>query len=149
MSRPTWSALMFDLAHQWARRGTCPRLRAGVVFVNRDWQVIASGYNGAPRKMAHCDDVGCLMVDGHCTRTLHAEWNGIIQAARIGVSIHETRVFLTARPCQVCTKMLIQAGISGIDYWAAYSTDLIADQVETMLAAAGIPLRGPYQENAS
>lgn len=146
MSRPTWTQTMFDIAHVWARRGTCPRLLVGAVFADRDWQVIASGYNGAPRKLAHCTDAGCLMVDGHCQRALHAEHNGIIQAGRIGVSLKGTRVFLTHRPCQVCVKMLIQTGVSTVDYWAPYNTDAQADQVEVMLAAAGIPLRGPHQE---
>lgn len=148
MSRPTWSATMFDLAHVWAQRGTCDRLRAGCVFVNRDHLVVAAGYNGSLRKQPHCDDVGHLMdPEGrHCVRTLHSEWNGIIQAARMGVSLVGTRVFITARPCAICTKMLIQAGVSEVHYAAAYNTDAIADQVETMLAAAGIPLRGPHLE---
>jgi dCMP deaminase len=146
VSRPNWAASMFAVAQVWAARGTCDRLRAGCVFVNRDHQIVAAGYNGAPRKQPHCDDVGHLLVDGHCVRTLHAEWNGIIQAARVGVSLKDTRAFITARPCQVCTKMLIQVGVSQIDYLAPYSTDAIADQVEQMLAAAGIPLRGPHQE---
>jgi dCMP deaminase len=149
MSRPTWSDTYFALAHVWAQRGTCDRLRAGCVFVNRDHLVVAAGYNGSLRKQPHCDDVGHLMVDGHCVRTLHSEWNAIIQAARTGVSLEGTRAYITARPCQICTKMMIQAGVSQIDYWAPYNTDAQADQVETMLAAAGIPLRGPHQETPS
>lgn len=146
MPRPSWSATMFAHAVTWAARSTCPRLPVGCVFVNPDWTIATSGFNGAPRKMTHCTEAGCLMVEGHCARALHAEMNGILQAAREGRSLVSTRLFVTHRPCQVCTKMLIQVGVSQIDFLEPYNTDALADQVETMLAAAGIPLRGPHQE---
>lgn len=149
MTRPTWSYTMFAHALTWAARGTCPRLQVGCVFVDAAWQVRSSGYNGAPRKLPHCIDVGCLMVDGHCQRSIHAEANGILTAARLGISLYGTRVFLTHRPCQVCAKLLVQVGVTAVDFLEPYSTDAQADQVETMLAAAGIPLRGPHQEQAS
>lgn len=142
--RPTWTETAFALAQTWALRGTCPRLQAGVVFMDRKWHPIAAGYNGAVRKQEHCTEVGCLMVAGHCTRALHAEQNGIIQAARQGTSIVDSLVFLTARPCQVCAKMLIQVGVAGIHYWAPYNTDQVDTYVEELFKKADVPLRGPY-----
>lgn len=115
--------------------------------MTEDWHVLASGYNGAPRGMEHCTDVGCLMVDGHCVRTLHSEWNMINQAAFVGVtSLKGTSIYLTARPCQTCTKQLVQLKVKDIHYWKAYNTDGIKDQVEMMLEHAGIPIFGPYEK---
>jgi dCMP deaminase len=135
---------MFALALTWARRSTCDRLRAGAVAANDQWQVVAAGYNGAPRGFPHCDEVGHLIVDGHCQRTLHAEWNLIIQAARVGVALQGTRIFVTARPCQICAKMLVQAGVSEVHYWRAYNTDGDPTLTEEVFQRAGVPLVGPY-----
>lgn len=85
------------------------------------------------------------MVDGHCERTLHSEWNMIDQAAYVGVSLKGTSIYLTARPCQKCTKHLVQLRVKEIHYWAPYNTDGIKDQVEVMLEHAGIPILGPYK----
>ena len=74
-----------DIAFTVAQRSTCDRAHVGAVLV-RDRRMLTTGYNGAPAGLPHCDDVGHLMVDGHCVRTLHAEQNAIIQAALHGVS---------------------------------------------------------------
>jgi dCMP deaminase len=85
------------------------------------------------------------MVDDHCLRTLHAEHNMICQAAYEGVSLRNSTIYLTARPCQVCTKLLIQVGVKAVHYWKAYNTDGVKDQVETMLEHADISIFGPYE----
>ncbi len=53
----------------------------------RDRMILATGYNGSVRGSAHCDDEGHLMEDGHCVRTVHAEANAIVQAARNGMRL--------------------------------------------------------------
>jgi deoxycytidylate deaminase len=93
----------------------------------------------------HHNFVGDGFVLHNCLRTLHAEHNMIIQAARIGVSLQGARVYLTARPCQICTKMMMQVGISEIHYWAPYNSDAIGDQTELLCRHFGVPLLGPYQ----
>lgn len=141
--RPTWPEIMMAQALLWSRRATCPRLHAGVVFANDDHQVVASGYNGSLAGMDHCYDVGCLMVEGHCLRTLHAEENAISFANRANRSLQGCSAYITARPCQKCTKLMIQNGIVVIRYWKPYNTDQIDDQVEKMLQHAGVPIHGP------
>lgn len=133
MSRPTWDATHLTLAGVWARRATCLRGQYGCVYVDADNQVLASGYNGAPRGLPHCTDplgpmqdvrtledgsvigwtpdVGCLMEDSHCVRSVHAELNGIIQAARTGVSLLGSRLYVTGRPCQRCALAIVQVGV--------------------------------------
>jgi len=60
-----------------AQRSTCERLHAGCVIVGEK-KIIAVGYNSSHRGTPHCEEVGCLMEEGHCTRCLHAEEAAII-----------------------------------------------------------------------
>lgn len=76
-----------------------------------------------PAGQEHCDEIGHLIVDGHCVRTIHAETNAIIQAALHGVSTKGATCYVTHLPCIHCTKALINAGISRIVYSVAYRTD--------------------------
>ena len=84
--RADWNQYFMGIAHQAATRATCPRKHVGAVIV-RDRTVLSTGYNGSVRGLPHCEDVGCVMEDGHCVTTVHAEANAILQAAKNGVSI--------------------------------------------------------------
>jgi len=135
MSRPDWPFYFMDIAGRVATRSTCPRRSVGAIIVMNK-RILATGYNGAPSGMDHCIDVGCLMVDGHCVRTLHAEQNAIIQAARFGVSTQGAEIYVTSSPCLNCAKAIINAGITKVWYWDGYP-DEIAVQ---FLDAAGVKL---------
>lgn len=128
------------IAFEWSHRSTCSsRIAVGAVVVNDLKQIIASGYNGAPRGIEHCNDVGCLMDDGgHCIRAIHAETNAIIQCAQNGVSTIATKVYVTHSPCFHCARHLIQAGVEEIIYAWEYK-DLI--KVTNLLNQAGIVIR--------
>lgn len=119
--RESWKNYFMKLAIQTATRATCDRLHAGAVIV-KDKFVLAGGYNGSPRGLPHCTDenVGCLMVDGHCKRTIHSEANAIAQAARTGVSIKGAEIFVTHIPCYDCFKLLVNVGIVKIYYNTYY-----------------------------
>lgn len=118
MSRPSWDGTFFAVATIMAQRATCPRRSVGAVVVNVDKQILTTGYNGAPRDAAHCEDVGCTMVDGHCVRAAHAEANAILQAARIGVSLNGAVLYTTCKPCTGCALLIVQAGIHEVVYLA-------------------------------
>jgi len=133
MARPTWDRYFLNIAREVATRSTCPRRAVGAVLV-RDRQILSTGYNGAPRNLPHCTEVGCLMVDGHCVRASHAEMNAIAQAALHGVSIKGATLYTTDKPCLICSKLLINSGVTKIVYTSEYP-DEIADQ---MLQGAGI-----------
>jgi dCMP deaminase len=117
--RPTWDEYFLDIAFSVAERSTCDRAHVGAVLV-RDRRILATGYNGSPAGLPHCDEVGHLMVDGHCVRTLHAEQNAIIQSALHGVSSEGATAYVTHQPCLTCAKMLINAGIQRVVYAGNY-----------------------------
>jgi dCMP deaminase len=100
-----------------AKRATCIRRRVGAVVV-RDNRVLATGYNGSPPGMGHCidPDIGCLMEDGHCVRTVHAEVNAIATAARFGISVDGADVYVTWEPCRSCRNILLSAGIKTVHF---------------------------------
>lgn len=140
MARPTWDEYFLDdVVPALARRATCDRGRSAAVFV-RDNDIIASGYVGAPPGFAHCDDVGHLWSEdgNHCIRTLHAEQNAIIRAARVGVSLKDSTVYCTMEPCLNCAMSLISLGVYRIVARNAYHA---AERSREMFAEAGIILK--------
>jgi dCMP deaminase len=120
--RPSWDNYFLQLAAIAATRATCDRAHVGCVLV-KDKHVLTTGYNGAARALDDCTLVGCLMIDGHCRRTLHAEQNAIIQAALHGVSTAGATAYLTHQPCLTCTLMLINAGIVHVVYSGEYNDE--------------------------
>jgi len=99
---------------------TCLRARHGAVIVNDLHRIVCTGYNGSLPGEPHCTDVGCDIryTDGvaHCHRTIHAERNALMQAARFGAAVDGCRIYVTGKPCEECTKHLAAAGISRIHY---------------------------------
>lgn len=110
------------IAYAVSERSTCDRAFVGCVLV-LDKRILTTGFNGSPTGQAHCDEMGHLMVDGHCVRTIHAETNAIIQAALHGISTRGATCYVTHFPCINCTKVLINAGIVRLVYSTAYRTD--------------------------
>lgn len=126
MGRVSWERYFMNLARQAATRSTCPRKHVGAVIV-RDRTVLSTGYNGSLRGAPHCDEVGCLMENGHCVRTVHAEANAIIQAARNGVRLEGAEIYVTASPCFNCFKLIVNAGIRRILYGEFYRDERVLE----------------------
>lgn len=120
-----------NIAKQIATRSTCDRKHVGAVIV-RDKTILSRGYNGSIRGIEHCDEVGHLMENDHCVATIHAEANAILQAAKNGVMIDNTEVFITASPCWPCFKMVANAGIKKIYYGEFYRDKRIFDIAEKL-----------------
>jgi dCMP deaminase len=118
--RPSWDEYFLGITREVAKRSTCDRARVGAIIV-KDRRILTTGYNGAPAGLPHCDEVGHLMVGGHCVRTLHAEQNAIIQAAQHGVSVAGGTLYVTHQPCLTCAKMIINAGIRRVVFAGHYS----------------------------
>src|SRR5690606_41844982 len=112
-SRASWDDYFMAIAREVSSRSTCDRKHVGAVIV-RDKMILATGYNGSIRGLAHCDDVGHLMEGGHCVRTVHAEANAIVQAASRGSSVEGASIFVTASPCFGCLMLIADAGITRI-----------------------------------
>lgn len=115
-----------NIAKEVATRSTCDRKHVGAVVV-RDKSILATGYNGSVRGLAHCDDEGHLMEDGHCVRTVHAEANAIVQAARNGVRIDGAGIYVTASPCWGCFRLIANAGIVRVVFGEFYRDQKIFD----------------------
>jgi dCMP deaminase len=133
--RPGWDEYFMEVARTVATRATCPRASVGAVLV-RDHRILTTGYNGAPGHVAHCTEVGCELVNGHCLRSTHAEANAIVQGALHGVGLKGATAYCTHQPCVNCAKLLISAGVERIVYRDAYP-DVFA---QALLAEAGVAL---------
>src|ERR1051326_2198488 len=103
----------------------------------RDRTVLSTGYNGSIRGLPHCEDVGCVMEDGHCITTVHAEANAILQAAKNGVSIDGAEIYTTASPCWNCFKLIANAGIRRISFGEFYREERIRETAQQI----GVELR--------
>lgn len=129
--RPEWKEYFIGIARLVSRRSTCIRRKVGAVIV-RDKRVLATGYNGAPTGLSHCEKAGCIrekmgVPSGQrheLCRGLHAEQNAIIQAAYHGISIKGSTLFCTTLPCSICFKMLINSGINEVIYEEGYPDEL-------------------------
>ena len=120
-----------NVAKVVATRSTCSRKHVGAVIV-RDRSILATGYNGSIRGMPHCDEVGHLMEDGHCVRTVHAEANAIVQAAHNGVRIAEATVYVTASPCWACFRLIANSGVKRICFGEFYRDERIFETARSL-----------------
>jgi dCMP deaminase len=127
--RVDWHRYFMNIAHEVASRATCPRKHVGAVVV-RDKRILSTGYNGSLRGLPHCDEVGCLMEDGHCVATVHAEANAILQAAMNGVRIEGGEIYTTASPCWNCFKLVANSGLSAVYFGEFYREKRIHDYAE-------------------
>lgn len=118
-SRASWDEYFMNIARQVATRATCDRKHVGAVIV-RDKTILSTGYNGSIRGLPHCNDVGHMMEDEHCVRTVHAEANAICQAARNGVRIEGADIYTTASPCWNCFRLIANSSIRRICYGEFY-----------------------------
>jgi dCMP deaminase len=124
--RVSWHEYFMNIADQVATRSTCSRKNVGAVIV-RDKTILSTGYNGSLRGAPHCDDTGHDMENDHCVRTVHAEANAVAQAAKHGVRIDESEIYVTASPCLTCFKLIANCGIRKIYYKEFYRDDRITE----------------------
>ena len=137
MTRPGWMEYFIGISRMVAARTTCLRRSVGAVIV-KDRRILATGYNGVPSGIVHCETAGCIrqqqgIASGQrheLCRGLHAEQNAIIQAAYHGISIAEATLYCTTKPCIICVKMIINAGIIHVVYEEGYD-DPLADDLLT------------------
>ena len=131
MKRPSFDEYFMQMALLTARRSTCLRRQVGAVIV-KDKHIIATGYNGAPKGLEHCDEIGGLREElgvpsgerHELCRALHAEQNAIIQAAVLGQSVKDSLMYVTHQPCSICAKMIINAGIRKIIINSGYPDEM-------------------------
>lgn len=143
MERPSWDQYFMKMAELAAARASCLRQKVGAVLV-KNKKVLATGYNGAPKDITHCEHTGCLREEmgvasgqrHEICRGVHAEQNLVAQAAFHGVKTEGSAVYCTHQPCIICTKILINAGINKIYYKNAYADEF----AEKLLKESNIEL---------
>jgi len=149
--RPTWDEYFMEMTKVVARRSTCLRRQMGAILV-REKRILATGYNGAPAGLPHCEEVGCRREQlgipsgqrPELCRALHAEQNAIVQGALHGVSLREAVLYCTHQPCVICAKLLINAGVRRIVYQVHYPDELALE----MLREAGVEMvRWPGEDD--
>jgi dCMP deaminase len=133
--RPDWDEYFLKLAMLASERATCPRMHCGCVLVTNK-NVIATGYNGSIPGDEHCEDAGCLIVDSHCVRTVHAEMNALVQAAKRGHAVEGSTAYVTNMPCTTCAKALIAAGVKRVVIFSDFHDTLATD----FFAKAGVKI---------
>ena len=129
--RVSWEEYFMNIAREVATRSTCDRKHVGAVIV-RGKTILATGYNGSIRGLAHCDEAGHEMENTHCIRTIHAEANAIVQSARHGVRLEDSEIFITASPCYNCFKLIANAGINKIYFGEFYREQRILDHAKEL-----------------
>lgn len=112
-----------EMALTASKRATCNRRQVGAILV-RNNKILATGFNGSPKGLPHCLDAGCLMINGHCARCLHAEENALLQAA---TDLSGAIIYCTDKPCLACTRRIINVGISRVIYLRDYP-DPVAEE---------------------
>lgn len=135
-----WDRRFMELAHEIGRWSSCyqDNRKVGAIIV-KDKRILTTGYNGAPAGVKSCVERGeCLrkrlnIISGTMQElcfALHAEQNAIIQAARMGVSIEGATLYCTHQPCVICTKMIVNAGVSLIIYDKPYPDEFALEIVK-------------------
>lgn len=138
MNRPSWHKYFMDIAEMVATRSTCMRRQVGALAV-KDKKLIATGYNGAPAGVSHCEKRGCIRQQMNIPSgerhelcwASHAEANVVAQAAMHGDVLAGTTVYVTVQPCVTCVKLLVSAGVDKVIYKGDYPDELairIADE---------------------
>lgn len=124
MKRISRDEYYMNIAIDVSKRGTCTRRQIGSVVVNGD-EIKSTGYNGNPRGLPHCDEIGCIRDDQNipsgersevCTG-VHAEQNALLQA---GKGSNGATLYTTIVPCNTCAKMIINAGIQRVVFLDDY-----------------------------
>lgn len=154
MKRPSWDEYFMGMAELTAQRSTCLRRNVGAIIV-KDKHIVATGYNGAPKGLAHCEELGgCLREklkipsgERHeMCRALHAEQNAIIQAATLGQSIEGATIYITHQPCVICAKMIINSNIKRIVVKNGYPDELSRNMLKE--AKISIEILKPDEEDS-
>jgi dCMP deaminase len=142
VKRPSWDDYWMKIAEDVANRSTCVRHNFGSVIV-KDNIIVSTGFNGSPRNLPHCIDTGCLrdklgiksgtMIE-MCSG-VHAEQNAIIRGDPLRMD--GATLYINAKPCKTCAKMIINAGIKKVVYIDDYPDKEGVD----LLKQAGLDLK--------
>lgn len=119
----------------YSTRGTCDRLRTACIIVKNN-QLVGAGYNGSPPGMDHCDEVGHLLIEGHCERTIHGEENAILHTSR--EALNGATAYIIGTPCIRCAKLLVTAGVEEVHFQGEYRNSRGKEYLEILARDSGV-----------
>jgi len=138
--RPSREQTYMDTLEVWRKRSTCVRGKVAACLV-RDRRIISIGYNGALPGQPHCLDLGCdvdvNVHDAGCTRTIHAEQNAVVFAARSGIATESSTMYCTHSCCASCAAIVVSAGI--VEF--VYAREYRLTEGKELLIEAGVKVR--------
>lgn len=150
-----WDERFMEIAYSVSKWSSCfqeNRQIGAVIAKNK--RILTTGYNGASAGIKTCKERGeCMrrklnIKSGTCQElcyAAHAEQNAIIQAARMGVSIEGATLYCTHQPCVICTRMIINSGITRVLYSEGYPDDFALQ----LFNEAGVEIeKMPYKTQA-
>lgn len=153
--RPSFQEIFMRHAYDWAQRSSCLRRHVGAVIVDADNVQISQGYNGPPRGLPHCKDLGgCERVKQNVPsgqrheicRAVHAEQNAILNAHRSNRNVINTTLYTFYYPCIICAKTIINSGIGNIicigDYDDELSKKMFKDSKVVLERFSGVTPKG-------
>lgn len=137
--RKNWDEFFMAMATLTSEQSTCIRRKVGAVII-KDNRVLSTGYNGAPKGLKHCEEVGCLRQERNIPsgqhheicRGAHAEQNAINNAAKHGISIEGSVLYCTTAPCSMCAKSIVNSGITMVIYHEGYSDELSKEMLQNI-----------------
>jgi dCMP deaminase len=143
--RPSWDEYFMSIAKVVAMRSNCIKRKVAAIIV-KDKRVISTGYNGTPRGAKNCNEGGCPRCNSMAESgtaleeclCCHGEENAITQAAYHGISLKGATLYTTFSPCLLCTKMIINSGISEVVYNKDYPMN---HRAQSLLQECGVLLR--------
>jgi len=139
VSKPTKREFRAIQTLFYSTRSTCDRLRTATTLWSPEPEnrPLGAGYNGAPSGVPSCDEVGHLMVEGHCVRTIHGEENAILNCSNFEKLIGGTAVVL-GTPCYKCAIKLVQVQVKKIEYYGTYANAQGAEHIKELFEKAGV-----------
>ena len=140
-SRKTFIKIALTLAEH----SKCVGAQVGAVIV-KDGRIISSGYNGTPSGCKNCNEVWEGPHPDHYEWSkkyeIHAEQNALSWAAKKGIPVEDSDIYVTMRPCNDCTKLIIGSGIKNIYYHNDYSKEQhLNDIMESYLKSNGVNIK--------
>lgn len=150
-ARESWDDYFKRIAQLIAQRSTCFHRKVGALIV-KDKRILATGYNQPPSGFPHCDRIGCIRDDlgipsgrnQEICYGLHAEQNALMQAARFGISTEGATIYVTHKPCSVCARLIINAGIKRVVYVEGYPDPL----TDFFFVQCGVEVQGGCGEGS-
>lgn len=123
--RPTKDANFLEIAKVISKRATCGRRAVGCVITDIDGYILSTGYNGTPKGLPHCSDIGCNTGSKpgenlDSCMALHAEQNAI---ARLRSPNEAYTLYCTTEPCISCLKLILATNIKRVVYKESYVTN--------------------------